>query len=139
MTAFITSKGSIYRVVDQIKTIRFKEQRVEHGTDYGWKSPSDITVYMNPDDAAEFGGAQGLQPVEEFLVDLDVQLKRVRLLVRTYGKWGVVVGWKTCSKDPEVGKSPLELFDRKSTFAPLPNRYQFDNWHPGNKIVCIGG
>lgn len=137
MTSFVTAKGSIYNVVNRIKTQRFKEKRIEHGSDWGRKNTSELTVYINPEDAREFGDAQGLSPIDEFVVDVDGRLKRVRLLTLSYGKWGIAVKWKLWNSAPEVGLAPLEMFGRKPFFRTEPNHYYFDNWHPGNRIVRI--
>jgi hypothetical protein len=129
---FETAKGSIYTVMGH-NTQRVKAYRPEHGKDFGQKKPSSRTVYVNFDDALAFGDAQGLSPVDHFVVDFDEPNRRVRLLCHAYGNWKPCVPWKSFKHFPEVGLAPLELFDEVQDGG----KTGYTNWHPGNKIVRI--
>jgi len=131
---FTTERGSEYTVVDLTRTSRKKKARAEHGTDAGMKTTSELTVYIDPKAAKEFGMAQGLSPVDAFTVLLGGDT--VQLAAHTYGRWRRVVAPTSFYVTPRVGLCPLELWGfQRLEETPEFGVYHFDNWHPGNAIV----
>lgn len=137
---FKTSKGSSYRVFPITRTQRTKAARAYHPGDSGLKSPSEMTVYLRPEDAREFGMAQGLGNVDFMVVQVDPVSMRARLVGRTEStqRWKAFVPWVPFSATPGIGLSPLELWDRETTGAdPNASDVGYTNWHPGSDILSL--
>lgn len=137
---FKTAKGSVYQTRFAQHTERVKAQRPGH-PDFGQKKPSELTVYLDKDDAKSFGDAQQLQGHQGIVLEVQPRAMRLRLLMHTKGAWRPLFGhgpkgYVPFRWEPAIGLAPLELFDfdeRGST----KERLGFINWHPGNPIVEI--
>jgi hypothetical protein len=129
VTGFTTAKGSTYEVNGK-STTRTKSLHEGHlPTDIGVKAPSNITYYVNAEDAKRIGfhGALSgkkaiiVQNGEAFLVSWNA----------AQNKWGLAPSDKAAIKldeVPGVGKSPIELWGEGGTF---------EKWHSGNPIAKV--
>lgn len=131
IVGFTTSKGSTY-TLEGSSTQRTKTLHEGHDVkDVGLKEPSQHTVYVDPDLAAEIGMWQtsnftnkqvGLNP------DGSLDLTSVNPDTGVRGR-DVTIAPAKYSTTPEVGKSPLELWKQD------PQSGRFSGNHPGNPIV----
>lgn len=128
VTGFTTSKGSAYELDEQGRTTRTKTPHEGHDPkDVGVKEKSAVTVYVNPEFAREIGMWQTSNATNKRVF---VDGKQVVLVSSAYGKPLGSDGKSTFSTEPQVGLSPLELWQ------PDQNGLYRGN-HPGNEITEI--
>jgi hypothetical protein len=126
---FRTEGGSTYRVVGETTTRDKALHKYHDPHDVGPKPQSARTVYVSPDLAREVGMwnmSSGTQ--KQVLLDGD----RVVLLSQVGDKLGRdgTTSDPTFTRTPEIGRSPLELWDQNE-------RGGYRNNHPGSPIVSI--
>lgn len=130
---FITAKGSTYEFSGS-STRRFKTPHKGHAqTDVGWKSPSDRTVYLKPEDANEVGMLGSLSGTAAKRVVID-DARGVVVTMSQPIKWAGTNKWQKLgefpfTETPAVGAAPLEVWQKTPTTSHA--------WHAGNKITKI--
>jgi hypothetical protein len=139
--SFVTAKGSNYTVHEDGTTTRTKTKRDQlgHEGDFGVKSRSARTIYVDKDRASGLSGAG--------LIDLGPHGFRVALRPEDGTAWGMTwnekedrwgaspSGWAVPFTDtPEIGKAPVELWGPKSD---VPGRESYSGQHAGNAIISI--
>lgn len=133
-SAFQTAKGSVYFRTEDGSTIRHKAI-IEGHPDSGWKEASDITLFISAEDAEYIAGplhgTAWLLLVEhegEFQLQFvlkDYKTKKITKVLET-------IDFQT---EPEVGLSPIELFQLKEV---KPGVHYPHVLHPGHAITDIG-
>lgn len=139
LPSFTTAKGSTYEVHPDGTTVRNKAARpdVGHEGDSGIKTQSDKTIYVAPEVASELSGAglQGLDPK-----GFRVAIKDGKAYGLTWNEkadgWGASPGGRDIpfSTDPEVGKSPVELWKPADD---VPGYEAYRGQHAGNAITEV--
>lgn len=128
--SFTTAKGSTYEVQSGGTTIRTKAARADvgHEGDEGVKTQSELTVYLDPQDAGRLATPQGNWRF------IDHGNSQISLATPAKGGgWGISPSARNVSYSdaPEVGKIPLELWTPKDTNG----QPGFSKAHFGNEIV----
>jgi hypothetical protein len=111
VTTFTTSKGSIYNVLNEGKTKRWKKVTNEHGEE------STITLYLENHDGASIGVGVHFGAWVSFSNDA--------LVLKIRGKQDALVNYETV---PRKGLCPLELWGDLTH----PN-----SLHVGNQITDL--
>lgn len=139
---FQTAQGSVYKFHNQ-RSVRFKVKHQFHDpADTGFKQESNLTVFVDPEFAREIGMWNSSSAGKKRLVLAD---NRVFLLSMnpSLQKHGLdkIIHNPSYVLEPEVGKSPLELWDRDTTAWPWakPGMAVFAGNHPGSPVTQIGG
>lgn len=134
---FTTALGSTYQIDEEGRTQRTKTLHPGHDTaDIGQKEWSAKTYYVSPEDARELG-MHGSLSGRKSLID-----RSGRLFPASWNeqqqKWGLSETGRAgfeYSLQPEVGKSPIELWQ------PQPGSLgvEYAKWHAGNQITQYSG
>jgi hypothetical protein len=132
---FVTSKGSTYEW-DGASTVRNKADHSAQGhdvSDVGVKPRSEQTVFVSEEDAQRIGMHNSLnseaKPKVVFRED-GIQLMSWNSKENRWGLDGALIPY---TKQPEVGKAPMEFWGLKDT--PELNGKTAKSNHPGNAIT----
>lgn len=137
ITGFRTAKGSTY-AVDGQSTTRDKSYHPEHGTeDVGVKKPSDTTYYGDEKTVQSLGlggieTPKGAKSVIRITENPDGTVNAESLYYNPVTKkWNKLDDGGTLSTTPEVGKHPLELWNKETEGGKIG----YTKSHAGNKIT----
>jgi hypothetical protein len=132
--AFKTSKGSIYHLDSENRTMRDKAARDEHPGESGPQPVSSLTFYVEADLAAAF-----TPPVESEWIVFAHDEGTFSLATRNAdGRWGAAPESRrlTVSSRPALGLCPVELWQPDPT-TRIPAGLAYRALHVGNPIVRI--
>lgn len=134
VTGFTTSQGSTYTISGE-STQRTKTLHVGHDPkDVGLKRPSDRTVYLEEEGAREVGMWNTLNASGKHIIvhGDEVWLTSMNPKENKRGRDGRF----KFSTEAEVGKSPLELWDRSDSLNK-EGREGYRGNHPGTPIKSL--
>ena len=134
---FQTSKGSTYKVYEDGTTVRNKTLHAGHDPkDVGIKERSELTVYVNPNDAGEIGGwgqlLTGVKGRRIVLVGDKIYRTSINPKTGKRGRDGPPID--IVSYSPRLGLAPVELREPSQS---VPGGWRWN--HPGNEITSMGG